>query len=83
MSSTVKFPGPLLRSSPRVESEIAWRVAALLSSRREEAVLEGAAVLAPPAVEGVRGEEPEVDTHLHYVHVCTMRKFSSHTEVAG
>jgi len=57
-----------------VEVEIASRVAALFSSRREGAVPEGAVPAAAGAAE-CRLEELEVDTQLHYVHVCTLRKF--------
>lgn len=43
---------------------MARRVAALFSSRRDE------------GADGAAGGELEVDTQLHYVHVCTLRKIS-------
>ena len=64
MSSTVKFPGPLLRRSRREASVMACRVAALLSSRREGAGASGTAL--PVRVVGMR---------LHYVHIYTLCKF--------
>src|SRR6478735_8075206 len=64
MSSTVKFPGPLERRRPSAASVMAWRVAALFSSRREGA--------AGTASCGVSGEESGSGTGLHYVQLCTL-----------
>jgi hypothetical protein len=83
---------------------MAWRVAALFSSRRDGATVDGATVegsagdraavggatpggaaLLEAALDeaalvetaGSVGDELEVDTQLHYVHVCTLRNIGA------
>ena len=48
---------------------MACRVAALFSSRRET----GPAASGDDVDAAEELEELEVDTHLHYVHLCTLR----------
>ena len=77
MSSTVKLPGPLDRSSARAASVMAWRVAALFSSRRD-GPSDGGSEAGGTAALGDR----EVETDLHYVQVCTQGKLSESGTVA-
>ena len=56
-------------------SVIACRVAALFSSRREVGAAPGAASDPPDGATWAAEGDGEEGTRLHYVHVCTLRKY--------